>query len=171
MRDMMYPLSEYLSNEELYFIFCCQTAYQMAPFGYSTCIKLKEMLEAERLNCGNYGFLAVRLAQSGVPDILKRNQIHFIGWDHGPIGNHQTLELNNFVFLDPTTAYYALISFDQIMAREKLPESYDCSFSIRDDIDIIRLRANVQYALKNGTLEKKYLIYYWNSINDVLKDF
>ena len=159
-----------VSEPELFVIFCCMVAHQVAPYGNSSQTDLKMMLHENTLNCGNYGLLALKLAETGIPNIRNLVKVHFIGWEGGSWGNHQTLFIasnNSGVFIDPTTGVLAIASFDQIASGKMIDRNGIFHFSVWDII--VPSRDLVTNILIQGLSKPSDLLYYYANYDGFLQ--
>ena len=155
------PLPFTLNEDQQYLIFCALVSQQMAPYGPSNTVDLEAMLAAPTLNCGNYGYLAVKLAQKGIPGILERTAFHFIGWDGGVVGNHQMQLIDcpdsPNVLLDASVGLVAFADFLEVVSGKPVPAPLIKMRSPTSDIE--SLAAKVNRALLDGSFRFSDLLY------------
>lgn len=153
----------YLNDDELYVIFCSIIAHRLSPYGYSCVTDLYSLLSEPHLNCGNYGLLTTKLAEFGDRGILNKVVIHFVGWEGGAFGNHQTLFITNAkptgIFLDPTTGLVAFCSFNEVASGHKVDHEQIVDFCYWQNIQNYKNR--IKNALQLGLCKPSDLLYYY----------
>jgi hypothetical protein len=155
-----------LTDAELRLAFCAVLAHAMAPYGESTATQLADMLAAPRLNCGNYPFLMIRLAE-----IVCDGQapvVSLIGWDGGAIGNHSMgyradPAADRCLFLDPTVGLIARGTFDDVASGR--PLSADRVICYGDRTEERPYREMVARAFVRGQFRPSDLLYYFEDID------
>jgi hypothetical protein len=155
-----------LTDAELRLSYCAALAHAAAPYGESTAIQLADMLAAPRLNCGNYPFLMIRLAEivcDGPAPVVS-----LVGWDGGAIGNHAMGYRadpagKRCLFLDPTVGLIARGTFDEVASGRPLPADRVVCFG--DRIAERPYREMVARAFVRGEFRPSDLLYYFEDID------
>lgn len=69
--------------------FCSCVAYDLKPYGASTALELRDLLDEPSLDCDNYCALAAHLNALLRPQSACK--LSMVGWDGGAVGNHAQL--------------------------------------------------------------------------------
>ena len=160
------PAFTHLTDAESRLAFCAVLAHAMAPYGDSTAVDLPTMLAASRLNCGNYPFLMIRLAE-----IVCDGQgpvVSLIGWDGGAIGNHAMgyradPSADRCLFLDPTVGLIARGTFDEVASGRPLAAARVVCYG--DRIEERPYREMVARAFVRGQFRPSDLLFYFEDID------
>ena len=162
-----------LSEAELFAIYCSLISYIMAPYGNSTEIELRNLLEEDHLDCDNYAILTKHLFDIGLKtgEIENADSIKFIfvGWNGGAVGNHAQIFVQSAeksMVLDPTIALLAFADFDSIASGRPVPSSRIIDFSTRCELDDYRQR--VINAICKGLYRPSDLLYYFVDFQEYL---
>lgn len=148
-----------LDDEGIEVIIASLVAYKSAPYGNSTAIKLKTLLEEEQLDCDNYAILMGYL--------VPKANLHYVGFDGGAVGNHAQVfyskEKMNLL-IDPTIGVFAFISFNELLKGRKIDSNLIFSFYDYSNPDLDIFHTNVLKALQNGEYQPSDLLYYFDNL-------
>lgn len=141
-------------------VLAAAVAYRMAPYGTSREMELEALVKDDRLDCDNYMALAWHLARLlGV----KEQQMRFIGWHGGAVGNHAQLFVefgdgqNDGMVLDPTVGLVGRTTFNAVAAG--VPVRGDKLLDFRSRAELPEYHQRVQRALAGGEYRPDDVLY------------
>ncbi len=168
------PAFKDFSNDETFMLFCAMFAHHMAPYGKYTGkdASLQSLLGSPYLNCGQYGILAIRMAEVSRPGIHKAVPVHIVAWGAGAFGKHQmqflTRKNGEQVLVDPTAALIARTNFDAVASGKPLPSSSIITFPHQNYLH--NFQSNVRNVILLGRARPGDLQCYFGSMERYLSD-
>lgn len=175
LRAVLPPAWRDLTAAQRVYLFASTLAHNLKPYGPGTTADLPSMLAAKTLDCSNYGLLTHYLAKACDPAGASCN-VAFVGWDGGAIGNHQILFAADpsqpgspDLLLDPTVGLAALASFDTVASGRPISTGHILALNPCPSLEASRTQ--VASALARGAFRPSDLLYYFESIEQLLAKF
>lgn len=146
--------------------FASIVAHTWAPYGGSTAKAPIDLAQAKVLDCDNYAVLTGHLMALLAP----AEQLQYVGWDHGPVGNHaqiffEPLDGSTALLLDPTVGLVAAADFERVIGGGAVPADQIFSFFVGSDRAFHDL---VRNALVAGKYRPKNLLYFYDDLSAYL---
>ncbi|GIK98118.1 MAG: hypothetical protein BroJett029_23270 [Alphaproteobacteria bacterium] len=148
-------------------VFATLLAHELKPYKGSTALELDDLLSEPGLDCDNYLALTYHFVQLLQP--TEDFELAFVGWNGGPVGNHGqgfTTGTGEFLLIDPTVAFVAIASFDQIAMGLPIPSSKTHGSYERNDLRDFYGR--VVKAVQRGYYRPSHLMYYFDDLDEYM---
>jgi hypothetical protein len=134
-------------------LFAMAVAHRFAPYGASTALRWDSLRLATQLACDNATALTyyVYVRVGGGVDDLR-----FVGWDHGQIGNHAQVWLGD-ILLDPTVGIAAATSLSAVERGRRVDGSRILDLSAHAVLG--KYKGLVIWSLQTGRYDAADVIY------------
>lgn len=164
-----------LTRTDRCWVFASSVAHNLKPYGPGTTADLAAMLNADTLDCSNYGILTHLIASACLPGTVLPSPT-YVGWDGGAAGNHQMLFVGDAgqsgieqLMLDPTLGLVARASFNQIASGRPVPSHNLLAVNATPQLAPSRLQMIA--ALRRGSFRPADMLYYFETIEQLLTKF
>ena len=157
-----------ISADQLQMIAANIVSHNFAPYGGSKALKYNKLIEEKVLDCDNYAALLGHLVNPNIAD-----EIHFIGFDGGKIGNHAQVFFtreNEEMLLDPTVSSVTFTDYESLFESSNSRRRVFV-FNRQKNDELNSFYANVDKALSKSLYKASDILYYYFNLSHFIGDF